>query len=485
MSVRAPETISPARIEPLAVLPVFFRLAGGRIVLAGARDGALWKAELLAAAGANLHVFAEAFSPAMLALAARPPAGCVTLHARVWRPEDFAGAILAVGDIDGEDEARRFAEAARAAGAAVNIVDKPEFCAFQFGSIVNRSPLVIGISTDGAAPVFGQAIRTRIEAVIPHWFAAWARAACAWRPLVQKRKLGFAARRRFWQLFTERAFAQAGRAPDEADRFALFAGLDAAPERYGRVTLVGAGPGDPELLTLKAVRALQSADIILHDELVSHAVLDLARREAKRQLVGKKGHGPSCKQDDINRLMVALAREGHHVVRLKSGDPGIFGRASEELAACRAAGIPVSIVPGITAAQGAAASLGLSLTERNVARRLQFLTGHARDGKLPADISWAAIADPGATTILYMPRRTLAHFAAGALAAGLAPETPAIAVMNATRPNETRLAATIAGLPERLPALPDEGPVLILIGWALAEAVEPAKALPAMAGAAE
>src|SRR6202023_3405178 len=180
-------------------------------------------------------------------------------------------------------------------------------------------------------------------------------------------------------------------------------------DRTGSVILVGAGPGDPEMLTLRAVRALQSAGVILFEDLAAPDVLDFARREAKRILVGKTGHGPACKQDDINALMLQLAGQGKHVVRLKSGDPGIFGRAGEEIEACRKAGIEVTIVPGITAAQGAAASLGVSLTHRQHSRRLQFVTGHAKDGKLPADLEWSAIADPSATTVLYMPKRTLAQ----------------------------------------------------------------------------
>jgi uroporphyrin-III C-methyltransferase / precorrin-2 dehydrogenase / sirohydrochlorin ferrochelatase len=221
------------------------------------------------------------------------------------------------------------------------------------------------------------------------------------------------------------------------------------------------------LLTMKAMRALQSADIILYDDLVSPEVLELARREARRMLVGKTGHGPSCKQSDINALMVKLAAQGRHVVRLKSGDPLLFGRATEEIEACRLAGLPVAIVPGITAAQGAAASLGISLTERRHARRVQMLTGHGIDGALPVDIAWPAIADPTATTILYMPRRTLAQFRDLALAAGLDPQMPALAIQSATRADEAHVSGTITTLPDLLSTLPDEGPVLVMIGRVL------------------
>jgi uroporphyrin-III C-methyltransferase/precorrin-2 dehydrogenase/sirohydrochlorin ferrochelatase len=412
----------------------------------------------------------------LAALAAAPPAGEVIVHARGWQADDLTGAALAIGDIEDADEIEAFVAAARLAGAPVNIVDKPDFCDFSFGTLVNRSPLIVAISTDGAAPVFGQAIRTRIETLLPETLKAWAQAARDWRPAVQARNLPFAIRRAFWELFTARAMSESGRLPAETDRAELFSALErieAAPGR-GRVSLVGAGPGDPELLTLKAIRALQSADIILYDDLVSPGVLELARREAKRMMVGKTGYGPSVKQSDINALIVSLAGQGKHVVRLKGGDPGIFGRAGEEIEACRAAGLPVTIVPGISAAQGAAATLGVSLTHRDHARRLQFVTGHARSGELPEDLDWQAMADPRATTVIYMARATLAGFRDRAIAAGLDPATPAIAVQSATRPDEARVRATIATLPERLAELPKGGPVLVMLGQALGEALSDA-----------
>ncbi|MDP3603332.1 MAG: siroheme synthase CysG [Bosea sp. (in: a-proteobacteria)] len=476
MRQRRPEATSGRRIEPLATLPLFHKLAGRKVVLVGDSEGALWKAELLAATGAEVAVFAAEGAAHFTALAAAPPAGQVVVHARRWEPGDLAGAALAIGDIEDTNEIEAFVAAARLAGAPVNIVDKPDFCDFSFGTLVNRSPLIVAISTDGAAPVFGQAIRTRIETLLPETLKAWAQAAKDWRPAVQARELPFAIRRAFWELFTDRAMGESGRLPADGDRAELFAALErieAAPGR-GRVSLVGAGPGDPELLTLKAIRALQSADIILYDDLVSPGVLELARREAKRMMVGKTGYGPSVKQSDINALIVSLAGQGKHVVRLKGGDPGIFGRAGEEIEACQAAGLPVTIVPGISAAQGAAAALGVSLTHRDHARRLQFVTGHARSGELPEDLDWQAMADPRATTVIYMARATLAGFRDRAIAAGLDPATPAIAVQSATRPDEARVRATIATLPERLAELPRGGPVLVMLGQALGEALSEA-----------
>jgi uroporphyrin-III C-methyltransferase / precorrin-2 dehydrogenase / sirohydrochlorin ferrochelatase len=378
-----------------------------------------------------------------------------------------------VGACADDGEAAEFAAAARAAGVPVNVIDKPAFCDFAFGAIVNRSPLVIGISTDGAAPVFGMAVRAKIEAMIPRGFSLWAEAARRWRHAVFSAGLSSPGRLRFWQTFARHAAIHPDREPTQSDFDGFMAATltERAAAEPGSVTLVGAGPGDPELLTLRAVRALQSADIILVDDLVAPAILDFARREAKKMLVGKTGHGPSCKQEEINALMVALAASGKRVVRLKGGDPMIFGRATEEIAACRAAGVAVEVVPGISAAQGAAARLGVSLTHRARARRVQYVTGHGSDGRLPGDIDWQSLADPGATTVVYMPARTLAAFAASAIARGLDPAMPAAAVFNATRPDEFVVAAPIADLPQRLADIDRHGPVVVMIGRVLADRV--------------
>jgi uroporphyrin-III C-methyltransferase/precorrin-2 dehydrogenase/sirohydrochlorin ferrochelatase len=463
---RKPVESKPARLGALARLPLFFALAGRRVLVAGGDAAAAWKAELAAAAGARVDVFSPALSSELRQVARDDAEGRISLHPRLWAAGDLPGAAIAIGACENDAEAARFAAAARRAGVPVNVIDRPEFCDFSFGAIVNRSPLVIGISTDGAAPVFAQAIRAKLEALLPQGFAHWAAAAARWRTRVKERGLSFAGRRAFWQRFTAHAIAHPDDQPatDDFDRFvavvdALGGGVD-----KGSVTLVGAGPGDPELLTLRAVRALQSADVILFDDLVAPGVLDFARREARKMLVGKTGHGPSCRQEEINALMVGLARRGKRVVRLKGGDPLIFGRAGEEIEACRAAGIPVEIVPGITAAQGAAAGLALPLTGRDHARRLQYITGHAHSGALPEDIDWRSLADPSATTAVYMPVRTLAALVARAIAAGLAPDTPALAVAGATRADQEVIRAPIAELPQRLAETPLSGPVIVLFG---------------------
>jgi len=430
---------APFRIGPLANLPLFHKLDGRKAVVVGSSAAAEWKAELLEAAGATVIRLGDD-----------------------WQNAQLEGAAIAVADLGDRQEALRFVDAAHAAGATVNIIDQAELCDVQFGTIVNRSPVVIGISTDGAAPMLGQSIRGRIESVLPLGISGWAQAAKAWRPRL-KRALGeFAARRAFWQRFVSAAWAEPDRRPAEADFDTLV--VSALPSE-GQVTLVGAGPGDPELLTLKAVRALQSATVILHDQLVGRQVLELARREARRIAVGKSGHGPSCKQSDINALLVELALAGENVVRLKGGDPLIFGRAAEEIDSCRAAGIKMSVIPGISAAQGAAASLLMSLTERRRARRVQFVTGHGADGKLPQDIDWLSVADRHVTTVLYMPRKTLDEFVRNALRKGLDPATPAIAIASITLPEESHVASSVAEIGALAASLAAGAPVTVIIGW--------------------
>ncbi len=464
--VRKPTETERAQMAPLARLPVFLSLDGRRAVLAGGTEAAAWKAELLSAAGASVDVYAEVPCDELRRVSIDPPKGRIVIHPRGWTVGDFAGAAIAVGAFADDMGAADFAQAARAVGVPVNVIDKPAFCDFSFGAIVNRSPLVIGISTDGGAPVFAQAIRARLEALLPMGFAAWAAAAVRWRDAVKASGLSFAARRRFWQAFTAHAIKHPADAPLPSDfeRFIAEVKGEGAVAEQGAVTLVGAGPGDPELLTLRAVRALQAADVILFDDLVSHEVLDFARREAKKMLVGKTGFGPSCKQEDINALMVALAKQGKRVVRLKGGDPLIFSRAGEEIEACKAENISFEVVPGISAVQGAAASLGLPLTDRKHARRVQFITGHGKDGRLPDDLDWKSLADPSATTAVYMPTGTLVALIARATAEGLDPRTPSLAIARATRPDQSVVAAPICELANELAKAGLRGPLLVMIG---------------------
>jgi uroporphyrin-III C-methyltransferase / precorrin-2 dehydrogenase / sirohydrochlorin ferrochelatase len=460
---RKPADAPPPRMGALAKLPVFLDLAAKRAVVAGGTAPAAWKAELLAAAGADVHVYAEALGSEMAALFERgAAAGTLTHHQRPWALDVFFGSAIALADAADNAEAQAFFCAARAAGVPVNVIDNPAFCEFQFGSIVNRSPVVVSISTDGGAPILGQAIRRRIEMLLPASLADWGRRAKDVRDIVAVRLKRGTERRTFWEHFAERAFtaAQPGRCSIDDD---IAAARNAAPAT-GRVTLVGAGPGDPDLLTIKAVRALQSADIILYDDLVSDEVLELARREAKRMMVGKRGQRESCAQDDINDLMLKLARQGKHVVRLKSGDPMIFGRAGEEIASLEAAGIAVTVVSGITAGIALAAELGVSLTHRDHAQSVRFVTGHSRIGELP-DLDWRSLADPATTLIFYMAGRTATAIAAKLLAHGLCATTPVVVVSAVGQANSQRWTGSVACLGTSQP-IHDGRPVIIGVGRA-------------------
>lgn len=431
------ETPSSQRIAQLAKLPVFLDLQGKRAVVVGETPGAEWKAELLQAAGADVV--------------------CIPGN---WRAEDLAGATLAVIDAADAEDAAAFRAAAKAAGAICSAIDKPEHCDVQFGAIVNRSPVVIGISTDGAAPILAQAIRRRIETLLPASLGGWAAAAKRIRRTVAERLPAGGLRRAFWESFAERAFIEPT-VPADIE-------IQPAKSVGGHVTLVGAGPGDAELLTLKAMRALQAADVILFDDLVADEVLELARREAKRMMVGKRGGRASCRQEDINALMIKLAKQGKRVVRLKSGDPMVFGRAGEEIAALDSAGIPVTVVPGITAALAAASSLGVSLTHRDAAHSVRFVTGHSRRGELPADLDWRGLADKETSLMVYMGGRTGAAFAAKLIGEGLSPATPVAVVSAVSRSNETRWCGQLSELGDALLRIGIEQPVLVGIGQVFA-----------------
>ncbi len=337
-----------ARIAPLTRLPVFFTLAGKAAIVVGGSAAAAWKAELLSSAGAQVEVFAVTASDELLAIAADPPGGTITIHRRGVSPQDCVEAALAIGAIEDDAEAARFTATMRAVGVLVNVVDKPQLSDFTFGAIVNRSPLVIGISTDGAAPVFAQAIRARLERFIPRGFAEWVDAATAWRPRVNALGLAPAGRRLFWSKFADRATARPDRQPSEHDLAELIAETrdDVRPASTGSVVLVDAGPGDPDLITLRGLRALQSADVILIDQGVAADILDFARREARKMMVGGT---------ETTALMLTFAKAGRRVVRL-AGKPSMAVYA-RDIAACRSAGIAVEVVPGVFGPAGVAGPL--------------------------------------------------------------------------------------------------------------------------------
>ena len=337
-------TVDPDRargMAPLPTLPIFFKLQGRRALIVGGGEPAVWKAEVLCAAGAQVEVVAAEICTGLRDLASRLGSSALRLSDRPWRDSDLVDAALALGAIDEDGEAGRFRDAAHRAGVPVNVIDKPAFCDFQFGTLVSRGPLVLAITTDGAAPVVGQAIRARIEALMPDGLTAWAEAAKAWRPEVQAKEWDFRRRRRFWEAFADLALTSAERAPTADDLATCFAAVDVAPvSARGHVMLVGSGPGTPEALTFAAVRGLQSADLLLYERGLPAALVNLARREASREVIPEDAVG------------LHLAREGSsagkHVVWLGTGNPQSCRRWQSRAGKLEEAGVALSKVDGLS-----------------------------------------------------------------------------------------------------------------------------------------
>ncbi len=459
---------SAERIGPMAVLPLFHRLQDRPVLVVGESAAVAWKLELLLAAGAVPTLVAEDPVAEVAALIERHDLRSCGFDASLARLSDFA---LVVADIDAEAQAQKLFDAAVAQGVPINQIDRPALCTVQFGSIVNRSPVVVGISTDGAAPVLGQAIRQGVERLLPRNLGEWGARARALRGTVRASLPLPSLRRAWWSRFADAALSGIDLPSDAGDALPVF---DRTPE-HGWVTLVGAGPGDPDLLTVKAIRALQDADVVLFDALVSDEILELARREAQRLPVGKRGGRPSCRQEEINRLMVRFAGEGKHVVRLKAGDPAIFSRGGEEVRALRVAGIAVSIVPGITTASAAAASMGKTLTDRHFGRQLLYVSGHGR-GDGPAEIDWHAVASERTTIALYMGRGRLASFSAEAMAHGACGSRPVSVGVSISRPEEAWVHSTLGKVATMVGELDPAQPCLILMGAVLQQDAEAALA---------
>ena len=438
--------------ETLPYLPLFMDLRKGRPCLViGSGDMAANKTALLRRAGADVRNLAAAdFTPAAL--------------------DDVALVV------DAADDARltaALAGLARARGVPLNVVDKPEFCDFIFPAILDRSPVVVAVSTGGLAPALARLIRQRLELAVPSAFGRLARLAGEFRRKVQDALPTARQRLRYWdEVLDGRAgdLAMHGREDEaraEMERLLGRTAADGTDSGPGRVHLVGAGPGDPDLLTLAAIRAIKRADVILYDHLVGEGVLEFARRDAERISVGKRAGRHSVKQADINALLLEHACRGRRVVRLKGGDPLMFGRAGEEAEYLRRHGVEVSIVPGVTAALGCAAAAQIPLTLRGVSRSVQFVTAHCLDDDATRALDWSRLANPDGTLAIYMGRSQLAHFSARLIEAGLSPDTPAAAIENGTRPDERRCFATLDTLPARAAAELGDGPTLVMVGAAI------------------
>ncbi len=441
--------------------PIFLALEGRRILVAGGGDAAVAKLRLLLKTTARITVVAETFDPIIEGWATE---GRVRLIRRAIEPGDALCCVIAYGAHEDAALDASTLRLATADGALVNIVDNLADSQFITPAIVDRDPVIVAIGTEGAAPVLARRIKADLEAALPASLGTLARIGKQFRAVADKLPMG-AVRRRFWAEYYADAGPRAADAGEAAIRDALDALLDThlnAVARPGRVDLVGAGPGDPELLTLKARRALDAADVVIHDRLVAPAILELARREAIILDVGKQGFGPSTSQEEINALMVEHGLRGLHVVRLKAGDPTVFGRLDEEIGALDAAGLDWTIVPGITAASAAVATLGQSLTKRGRNASVRFLTGHDMQGF--ADQDWAALARPGEVAAIYMGKRAARWMQGRLMMHGCAAATPITIIENASRPDQRIVATTLAALPDAL--MDVTGPAVLLLGLA-------------------
>jgi uroporphyrin-III C-methyltransferase/precorrin-2 dehydrogenase/sirohydrochlorin ferrochelatase len=449
-------------------LPVFLDLRTGPVLLIGAGDLARAKLRLLAAAGAQIRWFAtdgrhdvgglDTADAARIELAEGDP---LTTDLRGVIAILCAGA----GDIGVAMSAR-----AKAVGLPVNVMDDLSHSTFIFPAIVDRGDVVVAVGTGGTSPVVARRVRERIEAVLPARIGDLAGFIGRWRKQMHARIPEFPLRRRFWERVVDGpigALVLAGRS-DEAEAAlknipdpSAFAGAQATGQAEGRVTLVGAGPGDPDLLTIKALRALQDADIVFYDELVSPEILDRVRRDASRVPVGRRVGKPGIGQDAINRLMIEAARSGQRAVRLKGGDAFVFGRGGEEVEALREAGIAYSVVPGITASLGAAAQFEVPLTFRHEALRITFLTAHkAKDADA---VDWSVLTDRKMTVVVYMGMTAAFSVRAGLLAAGRSPQTPVGVFARVTRPDSQAAVGILEGLPALVDQI-DGGPAILIIG---------------------
>jgi len=372
--------------------------------------------------------------------------------------------VLAIAATDDEPLNATVSQHANALGVPVNVVDSPQLCSVIFPAIVDRSPLVVAVSSGGDAPVLARLIRARIETWIPAAYGQLAGLAKQFRAQVKARFANVQQRRVFWEEVFQGPIAEqalAGRTA-EAERLLAEKLAGAAPKALGEVYLVGAGPGDPDLLTFRALRLMQQADVVLYDRLVAPAIIDLCRRDADRIYVGKQRADHAVPQKQINQQLVTLAKQGKRVLRLKGGDPFIFGRGGEEIEELAAHGVPFQVVPGITAASGCAAYAGIPLTHRDHAQSVRFVTGHLKDGS--CDLPWSELAAPAQTLVFYMGLVGLPVICQQLIAHGRSAETPAALVQQGTTSNQRVFTATLGTLAERIAQEDVQAPTLLIVG---------------------
>lgn len=446
-------------------LPIFLNLKGRRALVLGGGQPAARKAELLLRAGCAITVVAPELTEDFAQLAGREGIdhrqGPVTA-------EDLENCVIAYGASEDSAANEHLHKLAAEAGVPVNVVDRPDLCDFIMPAIVDRAPVLAAVSSGGAAPLLTRHLKARLETAIPAAYGRLARFAGDQRTRVHKLIPDAKKRLRFWETFLTGPVAEylfSGQ--DEAAETLLEdmlekAASDADSPPVGEVYLVGAGPGDPDLLTFRALRLMQQTDVVLYDRLVGEGILNLVRRDAERIYVGKMTADHTLPQEDISKLLVRLAREGKRVLRLKAGDPFMFGRGGEEIEELAREGIAFQVIPGITAASGCASYAGIPLTHRDHARACVFVTGHGKDGKL--GLNWETLIQPKQTVVVYMGLSSLAKIAAAFIEHGAAADTPAAVIENGTREGQRVIVGTLDTLPGKVADAGLQSPALIIIG---------------------
>lgn len=442
-------------------LPLFHKLRDSQVLVVGGGEIALRKSRLLADAGAVLRVVAPAIDP-QLAELVRSSGG--QMLDRGYMQSDLDGCTLVIAATDDEPLNAQVSADARARCVPVNVVDSPALCTVIFPAIVDRSPLVVAVSSGGDAPVLARLIRAKLETWIPSTYGELAGLAARFRQKVKALYPDVTQRRAFWEEVFQGPIADrqlAGQGA-EAERM-LQAKVDGAPPHApGEVYLVGAGPGDPDLLTFRALRLMQQADVVLYDRLVAPAILELCRRDAERVYVGKRRAEHALPQEQINQQLVNLAKQGKRVLRLKGGDPFIFGRGGEEIEELAAHGIPFQVVPGITAASGCAAYAGIPLTHRDYAQSVRFVTGHLKDGT--SDLPWHDLVSPAQTLVFYMGLIGLPIICEQLIRHGRGADTPAALIQQGTTVNQRVFTGTLADLPRLVAEHEVHAPTLVIVG---------------------
>ncbi len=441
-------------------LPLFFDVKGKRCVVVGGGEVALRKATLLARAGAKLHIVAPELDDEMASLCKREGAFVCPIE---FQPCCLASATLVIAATDSLDVNTAVSDAAKALSIPVNVVDQPALCTFIVPAIVDRSPILVAISSGGASPILARSIKRLIETLLPARVDRLALLLRQLRDAIKGKIRGFDDRTRFWEKVLEGDIPElvyAGK-EDEARKRILDEAERASAAR-GEVYLVGAGPGDPELLTLKALRLMHKADVVLFDRLVSESILLKLRPDADKIFVGKQKSDHAVPQETINDMLVRLAREGKKVLRLKGGDPFIFGRGGEEIESLAAAGVDFQVVPGITAASGCATYAGIPLTHRDYSQSVRFLTGHIREGGVPLD--WAMLAGEQQTLAFYMGLSGLQIICDELLAHGMDPSMPVAVIEQGTTREQKVSVANLVSIREQILVDEIKPPTLIIVG---------------------